>query len=150
MLKVIDDGVTITLTGKTKNPLLVASFVLVVLAVGVLIIAMTAQTRTTISVMFGFAILIFIFNIYKNKLTNHGFISQGQLTIKNRHFISNGHSVKLSDNATISITEQKLIVDDLGRVWHIWGFESDKELHVAKSVLEGKTPEKRERAIRLL
>lgn len=150
MLKVIDDGITITLTGKAKNPLLLWSSALVILAVGLAVVAMTMPIRITIGAMFGFAVLIFIFNIYKNKLKNHSFINQGQLTIKNRHFISNGHSVKLSDNATITIAQHKLIIDDLGRVWHIFGFEQDKELHIAKSVLEGKALEKRERAIRLL
>lgn len=150
MLKVIDDGVIITLTGNNKSPLLLWSSILVVLAIGVAVVAITTSTRTTIGVMFVFAVLVFIFNIYKNKLSNHGFISTGQLTIKNHHFISSSHSVKLSDDATITLTQQKLIIRDLGRVWHISGFEQDKELHITKSILEGKALEKRERAIRLL
>lgn len=150
MLKIIDDGVVITLTGNNKNPLLLWSSALLVLAVGLAVVAMTMPIRITIGAMFVFAVLIFFFNMYKNKLNNHGFIGAGQLTIKNRHFIGDGHSVKLSNHAKIEMVNHTLIINDLGRVWHIAGFEQDKELHIAKAILEGKTPEKRERAIRLL
>lgn len=150
MLKVIDGGVQITLTGKDKNPLFIISMLLIILALIVAVIAMTMSIRITIGALFVFACLIFAFNIYKNKMSNQSFISTGQLIIKNRHFISGGHAVKLSNDAKIEIINQTLIINDLGRVWHIVGFEQDKEIHVAKSVLEGKPLEKKERAIRLL
>lgn len=149
MLKVVDDGVQITLMGKNKNPLFVMSVLLMILAVAVAIIAITMPIRTTIGALFVFACLIFAFNIYKNKLSHQTFINAGQLIIKNRHFIGGGHSVKLSNHAKIEMVNHTLIINDLGRVWHIAGFEQDKEIQVAKSVLEGKALEKKERAIRL-
>lgn len=150
MLKVVDDGVVITLAGKDKNPLFMMSLVLVILAIGVAVIAMTMSVEITIGSFFVLACLIFGFNLYKNKLKNHGFISTGNITIKNRQFIGGGQSVKLSSDAQISLANDTLIIKDLGRVWQISGFEMDKEIHIAKSVLEGKALEKRERAIRLL
>lgn len=150
MLKVIDDGVQITLTGKHKNPLLLYSSVLVVLAVVVAFVAALAPVRITLAVMFAFAGLVLLFNLYKNKLSTHSFISAGNLIVKSRHFISDGHSVKLSNDAVIKLSNQDLIIHDLGRVWHISGFAQIRELEIAKSVLEGKALEKRERAIRLL
>lgn len=150
MLKVIDDGVVVTLTGKDKNPTFAISLVLVILALGVALIAITMPVQITMVAFFVLACLIFGFNLYKNKRSNHGFISTGNLTIKNRHFIGGGHSVKLSDDAKIVLMPNGLTIKDLGRVWQLSGFESDKELHVVKSVLEGKALEKRERAVRLL
>lgn len=150
MLKVVDEGVSITLVGKDKNPLFVMAGVLVVCAIGVAVVAMTMPAEITIGVMAVFAVLIFGFNIYKNRLQYQSHIASGQIIIKNRAFIANGQNVKLSQNAQISLTDTTLIIIDLGRSWHISGFETDKERQVAKSVLEGKALEKREQAIRLL
>lgn len=150
MLKVVDEGVSITLVGKDKNPLFVMAGVLVVCAIGVAVVAMTMPAEITIGVMAVFAVLIFGFNIYKNRLQYQSHIASGKIIIKNRAFIANGQNVKLSQNAQISLTDTTLIIMDLGRSWHISGFETDKERQVAKSVLEGKALEKREQAIRLL
>ena len=57
---------------------------------------------------------------------------------------------KLTDDVQITLTDGILIIKDIGRSWYISGFESDKECHVAKSVLEGKALEKKEKAIRIL
>lgn len=150
MLKVIDDGVSITLNGTESNPVFVMAGVLVVLAICVAVVAMTAPVQITIGVMAVFAVLIFGFNIYKNRLKYQSRIATGVIIIKNRAFIAQGQNVKLSENARIELINDALVITDLGRSWHILGFDNDKERHVAKSVLEGKALEKREQAIRIL
>ncbi|WP_066802162.1 hypothetical protein [Moraxella oblonga] len=150
MLKVIDDGVSITLNGTDKNPLFAVSAILVVLAIGVAVVAMVAPVQITIGVMAVFAVFVFVFNIYKNRQKTQSHIATGQLIIKNRTFVVMGQTVKLSDDAQIELMEQTLIIKDLGRGWYISGFDDVKECHVAKSVLEGKALEKQERAIRIL
>lgn len=150
MLKVIDDGVSITLNGTESNPVFIMAGVLVALAVGVAVVAMTAPVEITIGVMAVFAVLIFGFNIYKNRLKDQSRIATGVIIIKNRAFIAQGQNVKLSENARIELINDTLVITDLGRSWHILGFDNDKERHVAKSVLEGKALEKREQAIRIL
>lgn len=149
MLKVLDDGVQIVLVGKSKNPLWVMSIWLVVVAVAVAVVAMTMPVDITIGVMFIFALLIFTFNHYKDKLSSYAYISTGELIIKSHHFITNGHSVKLSATVNIDILGGTLQIKDRGRVWHISGFGDEKELSVAKSVLEGRLLQTRERAIKL-
>ncbi|OPH37198.1 Uncharacterised protein [Moraxella lacunata] len=150
MLKVIDDGVSITLNGTESNPIFVMAGALVALAVCVAVVAMTAPVEITIGVMAVFAVLIFGFNIYKNRLKYQSRVATGVIIIKNRAFIAQGQNVKLSDNARIELINDTLVITDLGRSWHILGFDNDKERHVAKSVLEGKALEKREQAIRIL
>ncbi|AWY19401.1 hypothetical protein [Moraxella bovis] len=150
MLKVIDDGVSITLNGTESNPVFVMAGVLVVLAICVAVVAMTAPVQITIGVMAVFAVLIFGFNICKNRLKYQSCIARGVIIIKNRAFIAQGQNVKLSENARIELINDTLVITDLGRSWHILGFDNDKERHVAKSVLEGKALEKREQAIRIL
>lgn len=150
MLKVIDDGVSITLNGTESNPVFIMAGVLVVLAICVAVVAMTAPVQITIGVMAVFAVLIFGFNIYKNRLKYQSRVATGVIIIKNRAFIAQGQNVKLSENARIELINDTLVITDLGRSWHILGFDNDKERHVAKSVLEGKALEKREQAIRIL
>ncbi|MDO4897154.1 MAG: hypothetical protein Q3971_07310 [Moraxella sp.] len=150
MLRVVDGGVSITLNGKDANPLFVMAGVLVALAVCVAVVAMIAPTEVTIGVMTLLAVLIFVFNVYKNRLQTQSHINSGQITIKNRAFIAGGQTVRLTPNATIELVGKTLLIKDLGRSWHIGGFDDDKERHVAKSVLEGKALEKREQAIRLM
>ena len=134
MLKVIDDGVSITLSGTDTNPIFVMAGVLVVLAVVVAVVA----------------VLIFGFNVYKNRLKYQSRIATGVIIIKNRAFITQGHTVKLSENASIELINDALVITDLGRSWHVLGFDDDKERHVAKSVLEGRVLQKQEQAIRIL
>lgn len=150
MLKVIDDGVLITLNGTPKNTLYWFSLGLLVLAVVVAVVAMVAPVQITIGFMAVFAVLIFIFNLYKNRQKYQSDIVSGQIVIKNRAFVFEGRTIKLSEQAYIHLTDSKLIIKDLGRVWHISGFDDVKECHVAQSVLEGKALEKQERAIRIL
>ena len=150
MLKVIDEGVQITLTGKAKDPLFMLSFVLLGVAILVGVSAMMLPTKATLSIFFVFAVLVFGFNAYKRRLATQTFIATGSLTVKNRHFIGGAHAIKLSENAKIDIVGESLVIDDLGRKWHLSGFDDVKEIHVAKSVLEGKALEKQERAIRML
>lgn len=150
MLRVVDGGVSITLNGKDTNPLFVMAGVLVALAVCVAVVAMIAPVEVTIGVMALLAVLIFVFNVYKNRLQTQSHIKSGQITIKNRTLIAGGQTVRLTPDATIELVGKTLLIKDLGRSWHIGGFEDDKERHVAKSVLEGKALEKREQAIRLM
>lgn len=150
MLKVIDDGVSITLSGTDTNPIFVMAGVLVVLAVVVAVVAMMASVKVTIATMAVFAVLIFSFNVYKNRLKYQSRIATGVIIIKNRVFITQGHTVKLSENASIELINDALVITDLGRSWHVLGFDDDKERHVAKSVLEGRVLQKQEQAIRIL
>lgn len=150
MLKVVDDGVSITLTGQDKNPLFVMASVLVILAVGVAVVAMTMPVEMTIGVMAVFAVLVFGFNLYKNRRQYQHHISNGQIIIKNHAFTINGQNIKLTHDAKIIMANDTLIISDLGRSWHISGFEAPQECTVAKSVLEGKPLQKNERAIRIL
>lgn len=150
MLKVIDDGVVIELNGTDKNPMFWLSFGLIALALGVAFIAATMPVEVAMGSMALFAVLVFGFNILKNKQKTHSHITSGKLTVKRLEFVGGGEAVKLSENASISTTKDTLVVADLGRVWHISGFDSQKELLVAQSVLEGKPLQKREQAIRLL
>lgn len=150
MLKVIDDGVSITLSGTETNPVLIMAGILVLLAIGVSIVAMTAPVEITIGAMALFAVLVFGFNWYKNRRQYQSHIKSGQLIIKNRILIANGQTAKLTNHASIDIINETLVIKDEGRSWYVSGFDDVRELHVAKSVLEGKALEKREQAIRLL
>lgn len=150
MLKVVDDGVVIQLSGVETNPMLIPSAILVVLAVVLVVIAMTMSVKITIGAMAVFAILIFIFNRYRQRYQYEKTIATGQLVIKNRHFISAGYSIKLSDDAIIIMHHCTLTIKDLGRVWRIMGFDSEKECLVAQSVLEGRVLQKCEQAIRIM
>ncbi len=150
MLKVIDEGVQITLSGKPKDPLFMLSFMLLAVAILVAISAMTLSTKATLFILFVFACLVFGFNSYKRRLASKTFIVSGTLTVKNRHFIGGGHAIKLSEKAKITLTAESLLIEDLGRTWVLSGFDDGREIHVAKSVLEGKALEKQEKAIRLL
>ena len=150
MLKVVDDGVVIQLSGVQTNPLLIPAAMLVVVALIVAIIAMTMPVKATIGAMAVLAVLIFVFNRYKQRYQYEKTIATGQITVKNRHFISAGHAVKLSNDATIIVRHHTLTIKDLGRVWHITGFDNEKECLIAQSVLEGKALQKREQPIRIM
>lgn len=150
MLKVIDDGVVITLNGTDTNPVFIMAGILVVLAIGVLIVAMVAPVEITIGVMTLFAMLIFGFNVYKNRRQYQSHIKSGQIIIKNHTLIANGQTDKLTHDAIIDVIDKTLVIKDVGRSWYISGFDDAKEIHVAKSILEGQALQKREQAIRIL
>lgn len=149
MLKVLEDGVEITLNGKDKNPLFLFSSVLVICAILVAVIAMVAPVEMTLLAFFGLACLILGFNIYKNKLSKQMLISTGVLTIKNQELQFLGRKILLSKNAQIIMLDESLTVMDLDKTWVFSGFDSQKELEVAHCVLQGKMLQKQAKSIRL-
>ncbi len=149
MLKVLEDGVQITLHGKDKNPLFLFSSVLVVCAILVAIIAMTSPIQTTLLAFFGLACLIFGFNIYKHKLSKQVVITTGTVVIKNNQIALQNQTIKLTQDAQISICDDSLNIEDLGRKWVFVGFENQKELEIVQCVLQGRMLQKRVKTIRL-
>lgn len=149
MLKVLEDGVEITLNGKDKNPLFLFSSILVICAILVAVVAMVAPVEMTLLAFFGLACLILGFNIYKNKLSKQMLISTGVLTIKNQELQFLGRKILLSKNAQIIMLDESLTVMDLDKTWVFSGFDSQKELEVAHCVLQGKMLQKQAKSIRL-
>lgn len=149
MIKVIDDGIEITLQGNQSNPLFLFSLLLVAMAMVTAVIAMTLPVKVTIGALFVLAVFIFMFNIYKNHHGKRSYFATGRLVLKERHFLIGAHSVKLTQHAELLLIDGGLVIKDAGRVWHFSGFETDKESQIAKSVLEGKRLEKKACAIRL-
>lgn len=149
MLKVLEDGVEITLNGKDKNPLFLFSSILVICAILVAVVAMVAPVEMTLLAFFGLACLILGFNIYKNKLSKQMLISTGVLTIKNQELQFLGRKILLSKNAQIIMLDENLTIMDLDKTWVFSGFDSQKELEVAHCVLQGKMLQKQAKSIRL-
>ncbi|UNU73712.1 hypothetical protein LU293_02030 [Moraxella nasovis] len=149
MLKVIDDGVEIALHGKQSNSLFWVSIVLVVLALIVAVVAMTQKVQITIGMMAVFAVVIFIFNTIKAKAKSRLSITSGHLVLKNQSFCCGHHAVQLSPTAQIIVANDTLIIKDKDKTWQISGFEHEKELMVAQSVLMGKDIAKQQKTIKM-
>lgn len=149
MLRLIDEGVVITLNGKAPNHLFVMAGALLGCAILVALVAMMASVEITLGTMALLAVVIFVFNVYRLR-TQTRTITQGQITLKKHTLIAGTHSVRFSETAKIEMAGEMLVIEDLGECWQVGGFDSEKERHIAKLVLEGQPLQKNERAIRIL
>lgn len=139
MLKLTDTGVEIRLTGTpAPNYALVFAGLLGVLALIVAYLAITQAVAIAIGAIFMLAVGCFCFNHYKEKLKNQP-ICGGTLIAQAGQLDLNGQLIQLSANANIEINNNLFIIQDKKSVWHIGGFDNEKEMAVLKAVLQGET-----------
>lgn len=139
MLIVEDDGVIITLNGKEQDPLFWWSMILLLLGVLVAIICLIAPVFYAISALALFAVVVFMFNIQRQKAENCHIFSQGRLKITPKRFEIHNKSLTLSASATVSAKDNKMTIVDRGIEYHFTGFADDREINIAKQVLLGKS-----------
>lgn len=139
MLKLTDTGVEIRLTGTpAPNYALVFAGLLGVLALVVAYLAITQAVAIAIGGIFVLAVGCFFFNHYKEKLKNQP-ICGGTLIAQAGQLDLNGQLIKLSQTAQININNNLLTIQDKKSVWHIGGFDNEKEMAVLKAILQGET-----------
>lgn len=139
MLIVEDDGVIITLNGQVKDPLFWWSMILLLLGVLVAIICLIAPVFYAIGALALFAVVVFVFNIQRQKAKTCHMFSQGRLKITPKRFEIHNKSLTLSASATISAKDNKMTIVDRGIEYHFTGFADDREINIAKQVLLGKS-----------
>lgn len=139
MLIVEDDGVIITLNGKEQDPLFWWSMILLLLGVLVAIICLVAPVFYAIGALALFAVVVFMFNIQRQKAKNCHIFSQGRLKITPKRFEIHNKSLTLSASATVSAKDNKMTIVDRGIEYHFTGFADDCEINIAKQVLLGKS-----------
>lgn len=139
MLIVEDDGVIITLNGKVKDSLFWWSMILLLLGVLVAIICLIAPVFYAIGALALFAVVVFVFNIQRQKAKTCHMFSQGRLKITPKHFEIHNKSLTLSASATISAKDNEMTIVDRGIEYHFTGFADDREINIAKQVLLGKS-----------
>ncbi|OOR87607.1 hypothetical protein B0181_10120 [Moraxella caviae] len=149
MIKVLDDGVQITLAGGESDSLFMWSIVMLMLAVATAVACFTLPVPYAIGAVACLAVLMYFFNAKKNAVKSARHHSAGVLTLKNRHININGAGMALSEQAQIIATAKTLTVSDRGISHQFSGFGDAREIDIAKQVLEGRAIAKREKAISL-
>lgn len=139
MLIVEDDGVIITLNGKVKDSLFWWSMILLLLGVLVAIICLIAPVFYAIGALAVFAVVVFVFNIQRQKAKTCHMFSQGRLKITPKRFEIHNKSLTLSASATVSTTDNKITIIDRDIEYHFTGFADNREIDIAKQVLLGKS-----------
>ncbi|WFF39113.1 hypothetical protein LU290_02475 [Moraxella nasibovis] len=149
MMRVLDDGVEITLAGKSSDSLFVWSIAMLGCALVVAVICFTLPVPYAIGAVAVWAVLMYFFNQKKHAAKTHKHHAQGTLIIKNRLLIINGVQISLSQDAKISSDGERLSVFDKGLCHHFAGFTDVREIEIAKAVLEGQKIAKRAKEIKM-
>ncbi|MDO5652162.1 MAG: hypothetical protein Q4G13_08550 [Moraxella sp.] len=149
MLKVLNDGVQITLNGNGSDPLFIWAGCLVGLAVLVAVGCMVLPVPYAIGSVALLAIFMYFFNQQRHAVKTIKHYHQGVLIIRSNHFSIDGAGVGLSDNAQIDIAKGVLSVVDRGLSYRFVGFDDDKELEIAKKVLQGHAITKNEKTVKM-
>lgn len=148
-MRVLDDGVEITLAGKSSDTLFVWSIAMLGCALVVAVICFTLPVPYAIGAVAVWAVLMYFFNQKKHAAKTQKHHAQGTLIIKNRHLIINGVQISLSQEAKISSDGERLSVFDKGLCHHFAGFTDVREIKIAKAVLEGRKIAKRAKEIKM-
>ena len=152
MLTVLDDGIKVHLTGRMptlSNPLYLGSVLLLLLAIGLAIGLTVLNTKWAIGCMAGFAVLVFIFNHFRQRASTHTHICSGTLIAKKQQFSTDTWHIHLSADTKMRVTNMTLTICDHGRVWQITGFDNQKEVLITQAVLQGQRYQTQQKHIRL-
>lgn len=149
MIKVIDDGVQITLMGQNKDTLFLWSIAMLICAVVVAVICFTLPVPYAIASLAIWAVLMYFFNQKKHAAKSQKYHTQGLLVLKSHHIIINDMSIKLTKQAQIISENRCLIVRDGGVSHYFEGFDDQREIEVAKAVLGGQRIVKQAKSIKM-
>ena len=149
MLTVNDDGVSIQLSGQGSDPLFWWSVGLLVLGIIVAVICFTLPVEYAIGSLFVFAVAMFGFNIKHHQAKRRHVFGVGELRLAPKRFAIDDKSLTLSETAEVSIDGVWLIIKDRGLEYHFTGFADEREIQVAKQVLQGKSIQSRAVSIRM-
>ena len=149
MLTVNDDGVSIRLIGQGSDPLFWWSVGLLVLGIIVAVICFTLPVEYAIGSLFVFAVAMFGFNIKRHQAKRRHVFGVGELRLTPKRFAIDDKSLTLSETAEVSIDGVWLIIKDRGLEYHFTGFADEREIQVAKQVLQGKSIQSRAASIRM-
>ncbi len=150
MLTVNDDGVSIRLTGQGGDPLFWWSVGLLVLGIVVAVICFTMPVEYAIGSLFVFAVAMFGFNIKRHQAKRRHVFGVGELRLKPKRFMIDDKSLTLSESAQVDINGVWLIVKDRGLEYHFTGFADEREISIAKAVLDGQSVAKKNAVIKMV
>lgn len=137
MAKIVDGTLIVMLDGKGGNPLFWWALLLLVAGTVVAVICFTMPTAYAIGSLFVFAVLIFVFNLKKQKAQLSHTFAAGQLALTPKRFVIDKKSITLSDTATIQNVSNRILIVDRGIEYRLLGFANEQELTLAKQVLQG-------------
>lgn len=150
MLTVNDDGVSIRLTGQGGDPLFWWSVGLLVLGIVVAVICFTMPVEYAIGSLFVFAVAMFGFNIKRHQAKRRHVFGVGELRLTPKRFMIDDKSLTLSESAQVDINGVWLIVKDRGIEYHFTGFADEREMSIAKAVLDGQSVAKKNAVIKMV
>ncbi len=150
MLTVNDNGVTIRLTGQGGDPLFWWSVGLLVLGIVVAVICFTMPVEYAIGSLFVFAVAMFGFNIKRHQAKRRHVFGVGELRLTPKRFMIDNKSLTLSESAQVDINGVWLIVKDRGIEYHFTGFADEREMSIAKAVLDGQSVAKKNAVIKMV
>ncbi len=150
MLTVNDDGVSIRLTGQGGDPLFWWSVGLLVLGIVVAVICFTMPVEYAIGSLFVFAVAMFGFNIKRHQAKRRHVFGVGELRLTPKRFMIDDKSLTLSVSAQVNINGVWLIVKDRGLEYHFTGFADEREMSIAKAVLDGQSVAKKNAVIKMV
>ncbi|WP_294032914.1 hypothetical protein [uncultured Moraxella sp.] len=150
MLTVNDDGVSIRLTGQGGDPLFWWSVGLLVLGIVVAVICFTMPVEYAIGSLFVFAVAMFGFNIKRHQAKRRHVFGVGELRLTPKRFMIDDKSLTLSESAQVDINGVWLIVKDRGLEYHFSGFADEREMSIAKAVLDGQSVAKKNAVIKMV
>ncbi len=159
MLKVTENGITITLNGKPSNDILFwLTLMLVVLAIGVALAMIFLPMKVAIACLVLLVVVSFVFNGYKQRITeqksviliSHGTLNVQQGLIAHHDGIKQQHIMLLADD-TVTQRDSSLIVYGANQKpkCRVSGFDHDKEIEVMAKILQGHTMNKRHANIKM-
>lgn len=109
-MQVLDDGVSITLTGSDSDPLFLWAIGMLFFALIVAVICFTMPVPYAIGSVAIWAVLMYFFNQKKHAAKTQKRYARGVLIIKNRHLTINGMGMSLSDGAQIDVNGDSLVL----------------------------------------
>ncbi|MDO4441992.1 MAG: hypothetical protein Q4B81_07395 [Moraxella sp.] len=148
-MQVLEDGVQITLMGKACDALFMWAFVMLLCSVLVAVICFTMPVPYAIGAVAVWAVLMYFFNQKKHAAKTNKHHAQGLLVIKQGFFSIDGMNVRLSDGAQITAGQTQLSICDKGCCHHFTGFTDEREIAIAKVVLEGQKIATRQKTIKM-
>lgn len=150
MLTVNDDGVSIQLSGQGGDPLFWWSVGLLVLGMIVAVVCFTMPVEYAIGSLFVFAVAMFGFNIKRHRAKRRHVFGVGELRLTPKRFVIDDKSLTLSETAEVIINGAWLIIKDRGLEYHFSGFADEREMSIAKAVLDGQSVAKKNAVIKMV
>lgn len=149
MVQVADGVATFELSGNARDGMIWWALGLLVLGLAVAWVCFTMPSTYAIGAMFGFAVMVFLFNIQKQKAKHRHIFCVGTLKLSPRRFEIDQKGLTFSPNAQITINDGWIMVTDGQIQYQFGGFVSEQELMLAKEILSGRAVATRFANIRL-